>query len=57
MTEALAYVHSKNIVHGDFGAHNILLGEDGEPKLADFGGTATKESARTCAFRTVTMRR
>lgn len=39
LTEGLAYVHSKNIVHGDLGAHNILVRESGELKIADFGGS------------------
>ncbi|KAA0034806.1 hypothetical protein IC582_025638 [Cucumis melo] len=33
----LQYIHSKGIVHCDIKARNILIGLDGEAKLADFG--------------------
>ncbi|KZO98410.1 kinase-like protein [Calocera viscosa TUFC12733] len=33
----LAYVHSKNIVHGDLKANNVLVDDNGEPQLMDFG--------------------
>lgn len=35
--EALAYVHSKGVVHRDIKPGNILLNQDGDPFLADFG--------------------
>ena len=33
----LSYIHSRNIAHFDMKPHNILLGENGMPKIADFG--------------------
>ncbi|KAF2191378.1 kinase-like protein [Zopfia rhizophila CBS 207.26] len=37
--EALAFVHSMGVIHGDIGSHNILVDEDGPAKLIDFGGS------------------
>ncbi|KAF9070167.1 kinase-like domain-containing protein, partial [Rhodocollybia butyracea] len=33
------YLHSQNIVHGDIKGGNILIDENGQPRLADFGLT------------------
>jgi len=35
--DALSYIHQKNIIHGDIKPNNILVSEDGEYLLSDFG--------------------
>jgi len=37
VADALAYAHSRGVVHRDVKPHNILLTEEGRVKVADFG--------------------
>ena len=41
VAEALAYVHSKGIIHCDLKPANILMDDQGRPRVADFGGRKT----------------
>ena len=50
LADALAYSHSRGIVHRDFKPANVLLTEDGKPVLSDFGvakATATEVAGLT----------
>ena len=38
--EALAHLHARGLVHGDFYAHNLLVDDDGHALLGDFGAAS-----------------
>ena len=46
LSDALAYVHSENIIHGGITSSNIIIDIEGRPKLTDFGLYAGKKKAK-----------
>lgn len=46
MADALSYLHQKHIIHRDIKPENILLGMDGNIKIADFGWSVHAPSSR-----------
>jgi serine/threonine protein kinase len=40
VAEAVAYIHSKTVIHGDVGCHNFLVQDNGTLALCDFGGSS-----------------
>ena len=46
VARALDHVHARGVVHRDLTPHNILLGEDGVPRVMDFGLVYLSEGTR-----------
>lgn len=42
----LSYIHSKHRIHRDIKSDNILIGEEGAVKIADFGYAAQLSKSR-----------
>lgn len=46
LTNALIYCHDKSVIHRDIKPENLLLGNNGELKIADFGWSVHAPSSR-----------
>jgi len=49
IADALRYCHSKKVIHRDIKPENLLLGINGEIKIADFGWSVHSPSSRQVA--------
>ncbi len=57
--EALAHLHARGLMHGDFYAHNILVDDDAHALLGDFGAASflpEDDAARAAALRRIDRR-
>lgn len=50
LSKALAYCHKKHVIHRDIKPENLLLGYNGEIKIADFGWSVHAPSSRRRTF-------
>lgn len=51
LIRGLRFIQNSNIVHGDIRAENILMDEDGMPKISDFGGSFSRGAERRVTVR------
>lgn len=50
LADAVLYCHKKNVIHRDIKPENLLLGKNGELKIADFGWSVHTPSSRLVLF-------
>lgn len=50
LAEALYYIHSKGVIHFDISCNNMLITEDDDLKLCDFGGSSIDGSDHTAIY-------
>ncbi|KAG8981122.1 hypothetical protein FRC05_004022 [Tulasnella sp. 425] len=48
---AISYLHAQGVVHGDIKASNLLVGDEGQVLLCDFGLTKTTDLSTTTAMK------
>ena len=49
--DAVAYLHSIRLVHGDIKANNILVGDSGEARICDFGWSKIMQSRTLTTYK------